>query len=151
MAENAERFLDRAPAGSKMVLWAHNAHVSRREGAMGFFLAERYGADYLPVGLALHDGGYVAGVGRGLEVFEAMPSNPGSLEWALHKSGLPRLALDLRQASPADSSAAWLTEDLEFRNIGALPVQHGFYRSRVARDFDVILFFDHTAPSRPLR
>ncbi len=150
MAENAMRFLDRAPGGSKMVLWAHNAHVSRREGAMGSFLAERYGAGYLPIGLALHDGHYLAGEGRHLEAHEAMPSQPGSLEWALHRTGLPRFALDLRQAAPTDSSAAWLSEEMEFRNIGALPVQHGFYRMRVAHDFDVLLFFDHTTPSRPL-
>jgi len=150
MAENAARFLDRAPAGSKMVLWAHNAHVSRREGAMGSFLAGRYGANYLPIGLALHDGRYLAAAGPTFEAYEVMPSQPGSLEWALHRSGLPRLALDLRLASPSDSSAAWLTEELEFRSVGSLPVPHGFYRSRVAGEFDVILFMDHTTPLRPL-
>jgi hypothetical protein len=41
--------------------------------------------------------------------------------------------------------------ELEFRSIGLLPVPYGFSRSPVARDFDVILFFDQTAPARPLR
>lgn len=150
MAENAEWLLSRAAPGSKIVLWAHNAHVSRRAGAMGAYLADRYGNDYMNVGFAFHEGAYTAAERRGLDAFRAMPSQPGSLEWALHRTGRPRLALDLREASPEDSSSAWLRDELEFRNIGALPVLHGFYRTRVAHDFDAVIFFDRTTPSRPL-
>ncbi len=151
MAENAERFLDRAPARAKMILWAHDAHVSRRPGAMGAHLAARYGSGYVPVALLFHEGHYTAGDGRRLEAYEAAPSRPGSLEWALHRTGLPALALDLREASPADSASAWLRGELESRSIGLLPVQQAFFRSRIADEFDAVLFFDRTGPLRPLR
>jgi erythromycin esterase-like protein len=150
MAENVEWLLSRAPVGSKIVLWAHNAHVSRREGAMGHYLAERYGTDYVSFATAFHEGSYVASERSGLVPVPAMPSQPGSLEWALHRTGLPRLALDLREASPDDSASAWLLGGIDFRNIGAIPVQHGFYRTQVAHDFDAVIFFDRTTPSRPL-
>ncbi|HEX2225486.1 MAG TPA: erythromycin esterase family protein, partial [Thermoanaerobaculia bacterium] len=45
MAENAAWILDNAPAGSKIVLWAHNGHVAKQPGWMGSFLAQRYGDD----------------------------------------------------------------------------------------------------------
>jgi len=150
MAENAEWLLSRAPAGSKLILWAHNAHVSRRAGAMGGYLDARFGAGYRNVGFAFHEGSYIASDRSGLHVFPAMPSQPGSLEWALHRTGLPRLALDLHQASSEDSASAWLTRELDFRNIGALPVPHGFYRTNVAHDFDTVIYFDRTTPTRPL-
>ena len=150
MAENAEWLLSRAPAGSKLVLWAHNAHVSRRAGAMGSYLAERFGPDYVNLGLACHEGSYTAATRNGLDTYPAMPSQPGSLEWALHRTGLPALALDLREASPGDSASAWLLREMDFRSIGAIPVQHGFYRTRVAHDYDLVLFVDRTTASRPL-
>jgi erythromycin esterase-like protein len=150
MAENAAWLLSRAPAGSKLILWAHNAHVSRHADAMGSYLAARYGSGYMNLGFAFHEGSYIASERRGLDAFPAMPSQPGSLEWALHRTGLPRLALDLRQASPEDPASAWLTGELDFRSIGALPVLHGFYRTPVAHDFDAVIFFDRTTPSRPL-
>lgn len=150
MAENVAWLLSRAPSGSKIILWAHNSHVSRRDGAMGSYLTTRYGTDYANVAFALHEGSYTAAAARGLSAIPAMPSQPGSLEWALHRTGLPRLALDLRLVSPEDSASAWLAGEPELRNIGALPVAHGFYRTRISQDFDTVIFFDQTTPSRPL-
>jgi erythromycin esterase len=50
MAANVEWILDQAPAGSKIVLWAHNGHVNKRAGWMGQYLAERYGDDMYVLG-----------------------------------------------------------------------------------------------------
>ena len=149
MAENVAWLLDQAPAGARIALWAHNAHVSRRPGAMGSFLAQRFGPDYWNIALAFHEGTYTATDGRGVRTYEAAPSLPGSVEWALHRAGIPRLVLDLHDASPEDSASAWLTATPEFRSIGLLPVGHGFYRTQVARDFDAILFLDQASASRP--
>jgi erythromycin esterase-like protein len=38
MAENIEWLRGQAGAGSKMMLWAHNYHVSSVPGAMGSYL-----------------------------------------------------------------------------------------------------------------
>jgi erythromycin esterase-like protein len=150
MAGNLAWLLDQAPPGTRVALWAHNAHVSRRENAMGAFLAERFGAGYWNIALAFHEGAYTAMDGRDLRAYDGVPSQPGSLEWALHRTGIPLLALDLRGVSAADSASAWLAADPEFRTIGLLPVGHGFHRTRVAHDFDAVLFVDRASPSRPL-
>jgi erythromycin esterase-like protein len=150
MADNVAWLLEHAPEGARIALWAHNAHVSRRPRAMGSYLARRYGADYTNIALAFHQGTYTASDIGGPHAYDAVPSQPGSLEWALHRSGIPILALDLRDASPADSASAWLTGTPEFRSIGALPVGHGFYRTPVAREFDAVLFFDRAGASRLL-
>src|SRR5262249_2593711 len=60
MAENAAWILDRAPQGSKLVLWAHNGHVSRNPGAMGSHLSKRFGKEQVIVGFAAGEGQYTA-------------------------------------------------------------------------------------------
>ncbi len=92
MAENVAWILDHAPKGSKIVLWAHNGHVARQPGWMGAYLAERFGKDQVVVGFASHAGRYTA-IQPGLGLVssnELTLSAPGSLEWRLHETGLPR-------------------------------------------------------------
>jgi erythromycin esterase len=55
MAENVDWILAHRPAGTRIVLWAHNGHVARRPGAMGGFLAERHGKDMVVCGFAFHE------------------------------------------------------------------------------------------------
>src|SRR5262249_44931914 len=63
MADNVDWILSQAPAGTKIVLWAHNGHVSRMGmggTSMGSHLARRHGRDYLVLGFAAHQGLYTA-------------------------------------------------------------------------------------------
>src|SRR5215831_14961123 len=46
MATNIDRILQQNP-GARLVLWAHSYHVSRTAGAMGSYLADGHGADYV--------------------------------------------------------------------------------------------------------
>jgi erythromycin esterase len=153
MAENVAWILDHAPEGSKIVLWAHNGHVSKQPGSMGSYLARRYGAEMVVLGFACHEGRYTAiRPGRGLvDDNQAKPSASGSLEWHLHETGLPRLVLDLRKASKDAPASSWLRRPHDLRSIGALAMERQFYPSVVPNLYDVLIYFDKTTASACFR
>jgi len=147
MADNVEWILRQAPAGTKIVLWAHNAHVAKHKPMMGQYLAERFGKDYVVFGFAFHEGAYTAMGAKGLATYDAVPSMPGSYEWWFHQSSLPRFVLDLREASPAAPGSTWLAQEYDFRSIGAMAMD-GFAPTRtLTTDYDALIFFDKTKPS----
>ena len=59
MAKNIQWILDNNP-NTKIVLWAHNAHISKQEGSMGKFLSEKYGDNYYNIGFLSNSGMYTA-------------------------------------------------------------------------------------------
>ena len=148
MAENVAWILDHAPPESKMVLWGGNLRLARGQ-SMGVHLARRYGHAMVTFGFAFHEGRYsaLADVGRS-GVIDAKPSEPGSLEWTCHATGIPRFILDLRRAAADPGASAWLTQPLPMRNIVSRAIADTI---PVAQYFDALIYFDHTSPSTPLR
>ena len=65
MADNARWVLEQEPAGTRMLLWAHNGHV-KKDGPpyglamMGNFLAQALGGEHVAIGLGFHHGGFQA-------------------------------------------------------------------------------------------
>jgi erythromycin esterase len=148
MAENVDWILAHRPPGTKVVLWAHNGHVSKRPGAMGGFLSRRHGAEMVVVGFTFHEGRYTAvAPGTGLKANDAGPSEPGSIEWAFHQSGLPRAILDLRKVDKDSSASGWLAEPIGHRSIGALAMGNGFATYDLPENYDLLIFFDQTTAS----
>lgn len=152
MADNVSWILDHTPRGAKIVLWAHNGHVSRNPGSMGSYLAKKYGREMVVFGFAFHEGRYNAVAKEGgLKASDATPSAPGSLEWACHATGLPRFIVDLRRAASDPLASAWLAQDLPMRSIGAMAMEGGFRPIRVSEAYDALIYFDQTRPSELLR
>lgn len=150
MAANVRWILERHPRGTRMALWAHNAHVERAPGMMGAYLNRQYGADYRVFGFAFGEGEYTAVGTRGLAAYSSEPAPPGTVEHALRATGFPRFVLDLRRAS-ADPRGAWLSQPWPFRLIGAVVTDAPFVDTPVAERFDALVYFDRTTPSRPYR
>ncbi len=150
MAENTSWIVDHTPPESRVVLWAHNDHVSRKQNQMGRYLADRYGNRMVVLGFTCHQGRYTAYSWPRYEIkdFPIDPSVAGSLEWRLHELGLPALLLDLRGVSKDLPASAWLSKPVGFRDIGSLEAPEQFSTRRVAQDFDAIVFMDRTSPSR---
>lgn len=146
MAANVEWILDNAPAGSKIVLWAHNGHVHKREGWMGSYLAERYGDDMYVLGFTLGQGRYNAIGPTGLTSHEAFPPVPGTLESFLGSAGLPRFILDLNNLGE-DAPGNWLKKRRGMRSIGALGFKCSFSPAVAAEEYDGLLWIDLTNPS----
>ncbi len=149
MADNIDWILAHTPPETKIVLWAHNGHVSRakhRYQAMGSFLSERHADELIVFGFAFHEGDYTAVGKRGLGTYGTSASEPGSLEWALHLTGIPRLIIDIRGAGKSPNSA-WLKQKLDFRSIGAMAMDYAFYPTVLTDQFDVLIYFDESHPS----
>jgi erythromycin esterase len=150
MADNLDWILSHNPPETKVVTWAHNGHVSKSLGtyrSMGSFLSERHGDDMIVFGFAFHEGEYTAVGNNGINVYDTSPSEPGSVEWFLKSSGIPRLILDLREASSGDKGAGWLMQELDFRSIGAMALAYAFSPRRITEEFDALIYFEKTTPS----
>ena len=142
MAQNVIWILDHATPDTKLVLCAHNLHVSRREGWMGQHLAQQYGPALRVIGFAFGSGQYRAGP----ETHDAIAPPAGSVEEVLHRTGLPAFVVDLRSV-PRDGSASWATEARPFRAIGPVATNDQFAPTVVADEYDALVYFDRTAPT----
>lgn len=149
MAYNTSWILDHSPKGTKIVLWAHNGHVQKEESAyksMGTFLNEKYGKEMVVFGFGFHEGSYTAVGKKGLGIYTTSSSQPGSLEWFFHNTGKERLCLDLRKI-PKSPLSKILSNDIDFRSIGAMAMDEAFYPTRITDQFDAVIYFDKTTPS----
>lgn len=146
MAINVQWIAAHQPSGTKMVLWAHNAHVARQPNWMGAHLAARYGDAMRVIGFSLGDGDFTAVGPRGLSSYPAAAPQPGTLEEVFRATGIPRFALDLRGVA-GKPDAAFLAASHDFRSIGAMATDNQFSGTALASQFDVVIYFDHTTPS----
>jgi erythromycin esterase len=166
MAVNLEWILGRYPADSRVVIWAHNAHVARgtdpersfyQGGSMGGYLGRLLGDDLRVVGLVSYDGQYTATASfsdRREVTVDAFPAPVGTVEQALHQIAQERTAqylfADLRPARN-DPEAAWLRELRPTRLIGYAALDFDWETMVVLPHvFDALLFVDHATGSHLL-
>src|SRR5262245_33063476 len=154
MADNVDWILAHEPPGTKIVLWAHNGHVSRRESWMGWHLANRHGADMVTLGFATYSGQYRAIAKGGLRADNvlAVPESDG-LERRCHATGMPRFILDLRRSGSDAAAKEFLGTPRQMRSIGAMamPPEQQFYDADIDRLYDAIVYVDSTTASRATR
>lgn len=151
MAENVLWLLEQAGPGARMMLWAHNGHVTRAGGVMGAHLAT-LGSDYVNLGFLFGHGAFNAvAVGGGQQAFIAdyVPSN--SLEAAFSSTLQPRLLFDARRIPQGGQAAAPLAGPIPMRVIGAVynPVLAASYYSPAVlpHDFDLLIYLETTTAS----
>jgi erythromycin esterase-like protein len=133
--------------GAKAVVWAHDYHVSRTAGAMGSYVAANHGNDYVVFGQVFHAGGYNAYNNGRLIPNDATPSFPGSIEYVLHSTGMPKFMVDMRRSSPDDPGSSWLFGQTQYRTIGSGAADGFSFTNHVTTDYDVLIFFDRVNPS----
>jgi erythromycin esterase len=155
MSDNVAWLLDREGPGGKLVLWAHNYHISRFPGSMGNSLANHFGADFLPVGFSFGSGGLNAeeGLRNGqvgsLKVNEAPAPVADSFEAVFASAPSPNYYFDMRQAT--GDAADWFSRGHRFRTIGLIyyplaPESH--YSTLVLpSNYDVMFFTRTITPS----
>jgi erythromycin esterase-like protein/beta-lactamase regulating signal transducer with metallopeptidase domain len=155
MAANVKWILDQSPA-AKIVLWAHNGHVSRAHlgyEPMGSCLSRMYGDQMVVFGFAFNQGSFQAiKMSSGLQDFTVGPAPPGSLDATLAAAGIPILALDVRQAPAGSPLRAWLSQPHTTRSIGAVYSEDSadnYLANVVVRDwYDALLFVEKTTAAR---
>ena len=155
MARNVEWLVDEAHPKEKIVLWAHNGHVTVEGGAykpMGSWLRARFGKEIYVAGFAFRGGQLQAmgmrGASPGLSVHTAPPSPEGTGDAVLSAAGLPIFFLDMR-AVPTDSTLGrWLAEKHLFYNLGAVWFGDDPASNRqpaaMSKSFDGLFFFEKT-------
>lgn len=152
MAANVEWIVSHSQPGTKIILWAHNGHVSKDVEVykpMGKYLYEKYGNKMFVFGLLFGNGKYTAKGQNGLTSYEASLPEPGCIEYAFQKTGVPQFILDLRKISYSPFSE-WLSEEMYFRSIGSMAKDYAFYKTVLPHQFDAVIYFDKTTPTKVL-
>ncbi|HEX5942820.1 MAG TPA: erythromycin esterase family protein [Anaerolineales bacterium] len=164
MAENVTWLLDQAGPGGKIVLSAHNFHVSTDDSiikTMGAHLREAYGGEMVVFGFSFYEGSFnsrlladTAQMGEEPgELMEFAASSPpeDSYESYFRSTELPLFFLDLRRLPSDPAARNWLSTSHPFRSIGAAyqpSHPEEFIDPAILPDlFDVIIYFQDTSPS----
>lgn len=150
MAENL-LWIKRQNSSSRIVAWAHNGHIEKEAGAMGGVLCDSLGTDYVNFGFTFYDGEYT-GICPGSNewVQTAQRAFPGTLEYLLHKLGVPVFILDLKRMRAENSPVLKWIDDLRFRHVGAVKLDNEFRDRNVTKKFDYLVFIRQTTPSHLL-
>ena len=160
MAENTVWLSERIGPEGRMVLWAHNYHVSAQPGAQGYYQRQAFGDDMVIVGFS-HEGGSFTAVGQtedssgtvrytGQRSFTLDPPVEGSFEASFAEAAAPRFVLDLRGLSN-DPVGAWLSEPRPSRDIGCCydPDRPESYwqDTPLPEWYDAVIHFESTRPT----
>ena len=159
MAENTVWLHRQLGPDSRMVLWAHNFHVSTQPGAQGWFLRRSYGDAMVILGFS-HESGTFTGVRQrgssyfGLDQMVLDAVRPLSHEHHLSTATSPRFFLDLRDRQVGAAGTAWLSNPRLFRTIGCCynPESPSSYWNQqpVAEWYDVLIHYESTRPTEVL-
>jgi erythromycin esterase-like protein len=148
MADNIDWLLEQNPQ-AKIILWAHNGHIARADGAMGGHLAKRHGESLCVIGFATGTGKYRA-FAAGEAKFAVLPLQsppPDSIESVFAAAGLPIFALDLRPARRATGPEKWFAEKHLHRIIGSGEMKQQFSPREMGREFDAMIWIARTSAS----
>lgn len=154
MAKNTIWLSERIGAEGKMVLWAHNFHISTRPGDQGYYQRLAFGDDMVVIGFS-HGGGQLTAriherdqprCGE-LQVFTLDPPVPDFYELYFEEAAAPRFALDLRRPV-GEPGSDWLFENRLFRHSGAcyseeMPERY-WDRIPLTKWYDAIIHFEST-------
>ncbi len=156
MAANVRWILDQNP-GQKIVLWAHNGHVSRSPYfgmlTMGSFLNQTHAKDMVVFGFVTGEGTYTAMAQGGGGLKRDLPLEPppvASVEEIFTKSGLERAIVDIRSASKDNPGTHWAATQRLMRSVGALEAAQQHFPTTPSEAFDMLVWQARTTASRAI-
>lgn len=153
MADNIAWIRDQNP-GAKIVLWAHNGHVSKEAPLMGSHLKRKFGGDYLNLAFCSSHGEYYAmpASDGNSRIHPLATPPPRSFESILRGADRPFMLVDLRAAKEHDPGSAWLTQSRPFGGtIGAMEIADHYLDNELDANFDLLLFIRDTTPAKQLQ
>lgn len=163
MAQNVAWIHEVYRPGVKMLLWAHDTHVSRGDHpipdnniysgiTMGAHLSKRYGPVYKSFGISSYEGAYLGFLNY--QRYDKTYSCPliasprGTIEEVLHQFA-KTLKKDLLFLNLAKGrKEAWLSEPLYVRFANHVNMEFAFPKYSVPFSFDGIFFIDQTTPAK---
>lgn len=161
MAKNVEWLAREAHPKEKIVLWAHNGHVGKSEGAgwhpMGEWLRRSFGTAVYVVGFGIHTGTVRASTterGQPIGLAESLipPADIGSGTAVLSTTKLPMFFLNLRDTT--GELAKWLAEPHLFRSCGAVwhrsQPEASMQPETLSAAYDGFIYLEQTSAARGL-
>jgi erythromycin esterase len=149
MAQNIIDYASQYPE-TKMLIWAHNSHVSRAQGMMGSWLSQHFKDRYFTIGFATSQGTYTASVDfpkTAWKSYQLEDPYAGTLEYYLQQAG-DKYILPLRKKDMSQKDAAWLRHPLNMRSIGFMNMEDQFSPATPATDYDALIFIKQTSNSK---
>ncbi len=127
MAENIEWILEHEGPESKIMLWAHNYHVSKNEGintnkTMGSYLKKLYKDQYYVIGFDFNKGSFRAVDTKSykLKIFTVPEAKDGFSSYFFSKLNIPEFFIDIEKTVRTNSPAKiFFTKSITQRLIGA--------------------------------
>lgn len=147
MAENL-LWLRRQHPDERMVLWAHNGHISRADKRMGYWLDRQLGADYVTFGFTFYDGQYTI-IKPGVRKWQhnAQEAYPGTLEYQLRQLDEPLFILDLKRMREEHAPALEWLKQMKFRHVGSMKLEDEFWDHDIVGQYDYLVFISNVSPS----
>jgi erythromycin esterase len=152
MAQNIEWLLKDAYPGEKIVVWAHNGHVSTRgSGPMGSWLRKTLGPQLYVVGFAIHTGSVRAmtreeGVKTRLVESKLPQADAGTGTAILSAVAQPLFFLDLKK--PMGILGQWLSEAHMFRSCDAFCPANFMSPDSLSQSYDGLIYMESTHAAR---
>lgn len=157
MAANVEWISTVEPKGTRIVLWAHNGHVSKTGYAgidsMGAHLKKDLGKRYVNFGFVFDHGGFQALHGKnGVEALTVGDEPVDTLGATFARAGCSICVLDLRKLPAHSPAADWFGKPRRMREIGAVYTTEDDMLSAFdfPASYDALIFIDATTSARPL-
>jgi erythromycin esterase-like protein len=180
MAQNVAWLSKNSGKDAKLVLWAHNGHVTFNPAMslgwkpMGARLKDRFGSNYKVFGFSFYTGDFYAqlldssdpartlaaavlGLAANPSINRAPLPVPDSYETVFHATGIEMFILGTDTQDDLSSGAKWLQGPhrlyLVPQNLPPFkipPPDWISYDSRIVQDFDAVIYIDQTHPSTPL-
>ncbi len=168
MYENVVYQLEEMPKGGKIVLWAHNGHMSAQYiwKTMGSYLKDRYGSQYYPIGFTVHEGTFQSRyfnrdpkpgeiyVGK-LQAFDVPEIGENLYEYDLDQLSKGNFFIDMRSATRySEAVRNWAETPKAFLMLDEAmdPVHSSCYYEipmTLSKSFDGILHTEKVTRSRP--
>ncbi len=128
MAERAVTILNEAGPDAKMMIWAHNYHVSMKdETRMGFHLKQALGSGAYLIGFEFDEGDFTSRDFTTLRVYHVSPAPVDYYAADLARLTTPRLFLDLATLQRDPELAAWLAQPLKTHSLDEMYYLFGVY------------------------
>jgi erythromycin esterase len=162
MAENFQYIVNAQKPGTRYIVMAHNAHISKRDTGnfppMGYYLRRVFGNGYYAFGFSFNQGSFqaqVAGEGKPhVREFTLGPAPEKTVDWYLARVGIPRYVVDIRRLPADETLSDWLNSRQRMHWVGAI-FSDKWDASRwtqpfvLGRDFDGLIFIETTSRARP--
>ncbi len=154
MAENISWTLDHEGPESKMLVWAHNAHISKIRGSidyMGGHLKNLYKSEYYAIGFDFNAGSFRAG--KVFTVGNAIKGSTGNIFSSFER---PALFIDIAKAVDTKSPAkSFFMKKIPQRMVGGLgfdPAKENDYyvNDPLYTEYDGLIFINTTSATRLL-